>query len=134
MDLATLYGADNSQYSGMPSLPGQPAPSGGSGGSKVMDMLGLLGSGSPQGAAINAGAQLLGSMLGKSTASASDARQNSSFDSSNWNVSFGSGGITSSAQKTTENPSGLFSGAGGGWVGMATSLLGLALMIKAFKK
>lgn len=125
------------------SLPNWSDTSSSSGGSQVMDRLmnravdkvaapaatAAMAAANPWLAAATIAAPVLGQAL-KDTPNLSSATQNVGFDSSNWNVNFGGGTITSTAEKTqtaqaTANPV--------SWVFMAAGVLSLALVVRAWK-
>lgn len=94
------------------------------GGGNFMDMLSMT---SPQGAAVKMGADMVAQILGKpvSSGAATDGR----LDGSNWNVNFGSGGITSSAQKSETAKADVTN-----WITIGAAIVALAIVVRAWKK
>lgn len=95
---------------------------GGGGGADIMGALGIgaaMMSGPPGWAALAAGV----ATKALSATQQSSASQNVGFDSSGWNVNFGSGSITSSADKASSM----------NWLMIGGALIGLALMVRAWK-
>jgi len=91
-----------------------------------MDIMGVLNSASPD--VLSAGAKVLGSALAPTpTTNTSGANGNpfAGSDNSGWNVNFGSGGITSSATKTQDNPT--------TWIIIGAALIALAIVVRAWR-
>lgn len=87
-------------------------------GGGFMDMLSMT---SPSGAMLKLGGEALGAVLGRPVSSS--ATSTGALDSSGWNISFGSGSITSSAQKTDAV----------NWMLIAGALIALAIVVRAWK-
>jgi hypothetical protein len=94
------------------------------GGGNFMDMLSMT---SPQGAAVKMGADVVGALLGKTTSSS--ATSDGRLDGSNWNVNFGAGGITSSAQKSETAKADATN-----WITIGAAVVALAIVVRAWRK
>jgi hypothetical protein len=89
-----------------------------------MNPMDLLNSASPS--VLNAGAKVLGAALSPTpVTSGVTGNQEAKNDNSGWNVNFGSGGITSTATATKDNPV--------TWIIIGAGLIALAIVVRAWR-